>query len=72
MGRLRFIFFYLLSGLAAAAAQIYSAPDSAVPMIGASGAISGVLGAYLILHPFARVHTLIFIFFFIRVIECRQ
>ena len=69
MGHLRFIFFYLLSGLVAAAAQIYSAPDSTVPMIGASGAISGVLGAYLILHPFARVHTLIFIFFFIRVIE---
>ena len=69
MGHLRFVFFYLLCGMAAVAAQTFSVPDSTVPMVGASGAISGVLGAYLILHPFARVQTLIFIFFFIRVIE---
>ena len=69
MGHLRFVFFYLLCGMAAAAAQTFSVPDSTIPMVGASGAISGVLGAYLILHPFARVQTLIFIFFFIRVIE---
>ncbi|HUU28035.1 MAG TPA: rhomboid family intramembrane serine protease [archaeon] len=68
MGHIRFIFFYLISGFAAAGAQVISAPDSTVPMIGASGAISGVLGAYLILHPFARVHTLVIIIFFIRVI----
>ena len=68
MGRLRFIVFYLVCGLAAAALQIARDPVSDLPMIGASGAIAGVLGAYLILHPFARVHTLIIIFIFIRVI----
>jgi len=69
MGRVRFLVFYLICGLTAAAAQVASAPDSTVPMVGASGAVSGVLGAYLILHPFARVLTLVFIIFFIRVIE---
>ena len=68
MGHLRFIVFYLVSGFAAAASQVMSAPDSTVPMIGASGAVAGVLGAYLVLHPFARVHTLIFFFFFVRII----
>ena len=68
MGFLRFIAFYLVCGLAAAAVQTAANPVSGVPMIGASGAIAGVLGAYLILHPFARVHTLIIIFIFIRVI----
>ncbi|MBW7997414.1 MAG: rhomboid family intramembrane serine protease [Candidatus Glassbacteria bacterium] len=69
MGHLRFVAFYLLCGVAAAAAQVISAPASTAPMIGASGAVSGILGAYLILHPFARVKTLIIIIFFIRVIE---
>lgn len=69
MGHGRFIIFYLLCGAASAAAQVMSAPSSTVPMIGASGAVSGILGAYLILHPFARVHTLIIIIFFIRIIE---
>src|SRR5215470_5776511 len=50
-GHLRFLLFYLLSGIAAAAAQVDAGPDSSVPMIGASGAISGVLGAYLLLFP---------------------
>ncbi len=59
MGRLRFTLFYLLSGLAAAFAQIYVSPASRIPMVGASGAISGVLGAYLMLFPHARVLTLI-------------
>jgi membrane associated rhomboid family serine protease len=69
MGHFRFVAFYLLCGAAAAAAQALSAPASTVPMIGASGAVSGILGAYLILHPFARVHTLIIIIFFVRIIE---
>ncbi len=69
MGRLRFVIFYLLSGLAAAAAQILSDPHSKIPMIGASGAISGVLGAYLLLFPHARVVTLIFFGWFIRLVE---
>ena len=59
MGKLRFALFYLLCGLGAACAQIIVSPASRVPMVGASGAISGVLGAYLLLFPHARVLTLI-------------
>ncbi len=64
MGRLRFLAFYLLCGLAAAAAQVMVSPASPVPMVGASGAIAGVLGAYLILYPRVRVNILLFIFVF--------
>jgi membrane associated rhomboid family serine protease len=63
-GRLRFLAFYLLCGLAAVAAQIASQPDSAVPMVGASGAIGGVMGAYILLFPHARIRTFAFVFFF--------
>lgn len=59
MGHGRFVLFYLLCGVAAVLAQAVSAPDSTIPMIGASGAISGVLGAYLLLYPHARVLVLI-------------
>jgi membrane associated rhomboid family serine protease len=69
MGPVRFVFFYLLCGLAAAAAQIATDPDSIVPMVGASGAIGGVMGAYALLYPRARVHTLIFLGFFITTIS---
>jgi membrane associated rhomboid family serine protease len=65
MGRLRFIVFYLLSGLAAAMGQILTNPDSAIPMVGASGAISGVMGGYLLLYPKVRVYTLVWILFLI-------
>jgi membrane associated rhomboid family serine protease len=58
-GHGRFLLFYLLCGLAAAFAQALPNPDSEIPMIGASGAISGVLGAYLVLFPHARVYTLV-------------
>ena len=68
LGSLRFIPFYLLSGLGAAFVQIISSPNSRLPMIGASGAVAGVLGAYLVLFPAARVHTLVFLFFIIRVV----
>jgi membrane associated rhomboid family serine protease len=61
MGHVRFAVFYLLCGLLAAAAQVASGPSSPVPMVGASGAISGVMGAYLVLYPRVRVHTLIFL-----------
>src|SRR6185295_20322379 len=64
MGRLRFLGFYLLSGLAAAAGQIITSPNSVLPMVGASGAISGVMGAYLILYPRVRVYVLVPIFIF--------
>jgi membrane associated rhomboid family serine protease len=62
MGSSRYIVFYLLSGVAAALLQIYFDPTSSIPTIGASGAIAGVLGAYLLLYPRGRVITLIPIF----------
>jgi membrane associated rhomboid family serine protease len=62
MGRLRFLVFYLLSGLAAALGQVITSPSSVIPMVGASGAISGVMGAYLILYPRVRVYVLVPIF----------
>ena len=65
MGRGRFFVFYLLSGLAAAAGQIIASPASKIPMVGASGAISGVMGAYIVLYPRVRIHMLIFLGFFI-------
>lgn len=69
MGRFKFLIFYLLSGLGAAAAQIWADPASKIPMVGASGAISGVLGAYMFLFPHARVLTLIPLGLFSRVVE---
>jgi membrane associated rhomboid family serine protease len=68
-GSLRFLLFYLLCGIAAAMAHIFFAPHSHTPMIGASGAISGVLGAYLVLHPRAAITTLVPLFIFIRIME---
>lgn len=64
MGHGRFIAFYLLCGIAAALAQALPAPGSEIPMVGASGAISGVLGAYLLLHPRAHVMVLVPLGFF--------
>ncbi len=64
MGRIRFAVFYVLCGLAAAAVQIAVQPASPVPMVGASGAISGVLGAYLVLYPRVRVNVLVPLGFF--------
>ena len=66
MGRGRFLVFYLLTGVIASAAQVLASPSSPVPTIGASGAIAGVLGAYIILFPNARVQTLIFLGYFAR------
>ena len=68
MGRLRYIAFYLLGGIAATAAQIAVSPDSTIPQVGASGAIAAVLGGYALLYPYARVLTLFF-FFFIFILE---
>ena len=65
MTRPRFLIFYLLCGLGAALAQVMADPRSAVPMVGASGAISGVMGAYLVLYPRARVYTLVPLGFFL-------
>ena len=61
LGRFRFILFYFLSGLGAGLVHILFHPSSKIPMIGASGAIAGVLGAYFLLYPGARVITIIFI-----------
>src|SRR5262245_1768148 len=69
LGHTRFALFYLLSGVVAAATQVLIAPGSEGPMIGASGAVSGVLGAYLLLFPHARVSTLIIFGFFWRLVS---
>jgi membrane associated rhomboid family serine protease len=69
LGHLNFTIFYLLCGAVAAYSHALTEPVSMIPMIGASGAVSGVLGAYLILYPHAKVHTLIFLGFFIQVVR---
>jgi membrane associated rhomboid family serine protease len=65
MTRPRFVAFYLLCGIAAALAQVVIEPNSSIPMVGASGAISGVMGGYLLLYPRVRVYTLVPLGFFI-------
>ncbi|HVZ77429.1 MAG TPA: rhomboid family intramembrane serine protease, partial [Gemmatimonadaceae bacterium] len=67
MGPGRFLAFYLICGLAAAAAQVASDPASPIPTVGASGAISGIMGAYLVLYPRVRVHMLFWFIIFFRV-----
>ena len=69
LGHVKFIIFYLASGLAAGILQTVIDPGSTIPVIGASGAIAGVLGAYMITFPRARVHTLVFLFVFITTIR---
>ena len=69
MGRPKFLAFYLLSGIVAVYAQALLEPGATVPTIGASGAVAGVLGGYILLHPRARVLTLVFIVFLITFIE---
>ena len=69
MGHGRYLVFYLLCGVVAAFAQLLSQPQSLSPMIGASGAISGVLGAYFLLYPRARILTLVPIFIFFYLLE---
>ena len=69
MGKIRYLVFYLLSGVAAGLMQSYIQPSSAVPMIGASGAVAGVLGAYLILFPRSRIASLVPILFIFTIVE---
>ncbi|MFP5350746.1 MAG: rhomboid family intramembrane serine protease [Gammaproteobacteria bacterium] len=69
MGHTRFVIFYLACGVAAALVQALPNPDSVIPMIGASGAISGVLGAYLLLHPRAHVLVLVPLGFFTQLVR---
>jgi len=68
-GRVRFLAFYLVGGLVALAAQVAVDPSSTAPTLGASGAIAAVLGGYILLYPRARVLTLVFIVFFVTIIE---
>jgi membrane associated rhomboid family serine protease len=68
MGHLRFVVFYLLTGLLATLAHILTSWSSGVPVVGASGAISGIMGAYIVLYPHVRVQTLFFLFFFVRIV----
>ncbi len=69
MGGIRYLIFYLLSGVAAVLLQTYILPSSAKPLIGASGAVAGVLGAYLILFPHSRIASLVPILFIFTIIE---
>jgi membrane associated rhomboid family serine protease len=69
LGHLRYLVFYLIAGVFASAAYIYFDPHSSIPSVGASGAISGVLGAYILLFPKARIVTLIPIFIFLQFAE---
>lgn len=69
LGHTRFIFFYLACGLAASLGQVMTNPGSKLPMIGASGAVSGVLGAYLLLYPRAKVLVLVPMFYLMRIVR---
>lgn len=69
MGHFKFLVFYLLSGAIAALSQVLISINGTAPIIGASGAIAGVLGAYIMLFPYSRILTLVIFFFFIRFIE---
>lgn len=69
LGKVKFTLFYLLCGVVAAGFQIVSDMHSLIPMVGASGAVSGVMGAYILLHPRARIKSLLFFVIFVTVIE---
>jgi len=69
LGHVRYFFIYIMFGLAAAFSQVIMFPESVVPMVGASGAVAGVMGAYLVFYPRAKVKTLIIIIIFITIAE---
>ena len=69
LGHVRFVLFYLVCGAVAALGQVAASPSSMVPMIGASGAVAGVMGAYFVMYPQSRVLTAVFIVFFLDLIE---
>lgn len=68
-GKLWYLMIYFLSGIAGGLAQYIISPDSQIPMLGASGAVSGILGAYYVSHPHAKIRSLVFIFFFITILR---
>lgn len=69
LGHVRYLFYYVLMGVGATGAQMLANPHSTLPMVGASGAIAGILGSYFVLYPRARVLSLFVIFIFIRIVE---
>ncbi|MBP1747675.1 MAG: Rhomboid family protein [Deltaproteobacteria bacterium] len=69
LGHIGFFFFYIVSGICAALFQLFYDPSSEIPMIGASGAVSGVLGAYLVCYPYARIKTILIIVIFIKIVD---
>jgi len=69
LGHVRYFFIYIMFGLAAAASQIVMFPDSVIPMVGASGAVAGVMGAYMVFYPQAKVKTLVIIIIFITIVN---
>jgi membrane associated rhomboid family serine protease len=69
LGHIKYLAFYVICGVAASVAQIFYSPNSVIPTLGASGAIAGVLGAYIVLYPRARVHTLVFLGILITTVE---
>ena len=69
LGHLKFLLFYLLCGIAAGLMQVFINPDSIIPVLGASGAIAGVMGGYLILFPHSRIDMLVFLGFFITTVR---
>jgi membrane associated rhomboid family serine protease len=69
LGPVLYLVFYIAAGIVAGLTQVYISPDSSVPLVGASGAIAGVLGAYLILYPSARVVSLVFLGYFITTVN---
>ena len=69
LGHIRFVVFYLLCGIFAAYCQVAASPSSLVPMVGASGAVAGVLGAYALRFPRARVRTALILFIFVEIID---
>jgi membrane associated rhomboid family serine protease len=69
LGHVKYLVFYLMCGIAAALTQVFFNPFSRVPMVGASGAIAGVMGAYMIKFPHSRIRTLIFLFIFFTMVD---
>jgi membrane associated rhomboid family serine protease len=69
LGHIRFVLFYLFCGVVAAFSHALFSPGSNIPMVGASGAVAGMLGAYILLFPMAKVHTLIFLGFYVTVVK---
>ncbi len=69
MGHVVFLLFYLVSGVGASLLHLATDPHSTIPTVGASGAIAGVMGAYLVLYPKARIRSVVFFFYFIRIME---